>query len=91
MPKTLAGQGFSAILLSRLVSSCFLSDIFVAHEHSFSLLPTSTMKLFLGKSFIVRVKVETSVDKIYELSEVTQALANVAGGGAKGKTILKIS
>lgn len=36
-------------------------------------------------------KIETSVDKIYELSEVNQALAKVAGGGSKGKTILKIS
>ena len=36
-------------------------------------------------------KIETSVDKIYELSEVNQALAKVANGGSKGKTILKIS
>ena len=36
-------------------------------------------------------KIETSVDKIYELSEVNGALAKVAGGGSKGKTILKIS
>ena len=36
-------------------------------------------------------KIETSVDKIYELSEVNEALAKVAGGGSKGKTILKIS
>ena len=36
-------------------------------------------------------KIEASVDKIYELSEVNQALAKVAGGGSKGKTILKIS
>ena len=36
-------------------------------------------------------KIETSVDKIYELSEVNQALAKVAGGGSKGKMILKIS
>ena len=36
-------------------------------------------------------KIETSVDKIFELSEVNGALAKVAGGGSKGKTILKIS
>ena len=36
-------------------------------------------------------KIETSVDKIFELSEVNRALANVAGGGSKGKTTLKIS
>lgn len=36
-------------------------------------------------------KIETSVDKIYDLSEVNEALAKVAGGGSKGKTILKIS
>ena len=36
-------------------------------------------------------KIETSVDKIYELSEVNQALAKVAGRGSKGKTIIKIS
>ena len=36
-------------------------------------------------------KIETSVDKIYDLSEVNAALAKVAGGGSKGKTILKIS
>lgn len=36
-------------------------------------------------------KIETSLDKIYELSEVNQALAKVAGGGSKGKTIIKIS
>lgn len=36
-------------------------------------------------------KIETSVDKIYELSEVNQALAKVAGGGSKGKTVIKIS
>ena len=29
--------------------------------------------------------------KIYDLSEVNQALAKVAGGDSKGKTILKIS
>ena len=33
-------------------------------------------------------KIETSADKIYDLSEVNQALAKVAGGGSKGKTIL---
>ena len=33
-------------------------------------------------------KIETSVDKIYDLSEVNQALAKVAGGGSMGKTIL---
>ncbi len=37
------------------------------------------------------LKIETSVDKIFELSEVNEALAKVAGGGSKGKTILKIS
>lgn len=31
------------------------------------------------------------VDKIYDLSEVNGALAKVAGGGSKGKTILRIS
>ena len=36
-------------------------------------------------------KIETSVDKIFELSEVNRALAKVAEGGSKGKTILKIS
>lgn len=36
-------------------------------------------------------KIETSVDKIFELSEVNIALAKVAEGGSKGKTILKIS
>lgn len=36
-------------------------------------------------------KIETSVDKIYELSEVNRALAKVAGGGSKGKTVIKIS
>lgn len=36
-------------------------------------------------------KIETSVDKIFELSEVNVALANVAEGSSKGKTILKIS
>ena len=36
-------------------------------------------------------KIETSVDKIFELSEINEALAKVAGGGSKGKTILKIS
>ena len=36
-------------------------------------------------------KIGTSVDKIYDLSKVNQALAKVAGGGSKGKTILKIS
>lgn len=36
-------------------------------------------------------KVETSVDSIYELSEVNQALWKIAGGGSKGKTILKIN
>ena len=36
-------------------------------------------------------KIGTSVDKIFELSEVNGALAKVAGGGSKGKTILKIS
>ena len=36
-------------------------------------------------------KIETSVDKIFDLSEVNGALAKVAGGGSKGKTILKIS
>lgn len=36
-------------------------------------------------------KIETSVDQIYDLSEVNGALAKVAGGGSKGKTILKIS
>lgn len=35
-------------------------------------------------------KLETSVDRIYELSQVNQALAKVAGGGSKGKTIIKI-
>ena len=29
--------------------------------------------------------------QIYDLSEVNGALAKVAGGGSKGKTILKIS
>lgn len=36
-------------------------------------------------------KIETSVDKIYDLSEVNGALAKVASGGSKGKTIIKIS
>ena len=36
-------------------------------------------------------KIEMSVDKIYELSEVNGALAKVAGGGSKGKTVIKIS
>ena len=36
-------------------------------------------------------KIETSGDKIYELSEVNQALAKVVGGGSKGKTIIRIS
>ena len=36
-------------------------------------------------------KIDTSVDKIFELSEVNAALAKVSGGGSKGKTILKIS
>ncbi len=36
-------------------------------------------------------KIETSVDKIYDLSEINEALAKVAGGGSKGKTIIKIS
>lgn len=35
-------------------------------------------------------KIEPSVDKIYNLSEVNQALAKVAGRGSKGKTIIKI-
>ena len=34
-------------------------------------------------------KIETSVDKIFELSEVNGALAKVAGGGSKGKRFLK--
>lgn len=36
-------------------------------------------------------KIETSVDKIYDLSEVNQALAKVSARGSKGKTIIKIS
>lgn len=36
-------------------------------------------------------KIETSVDKIYELSEINGALAKVSGRGSKGKTIIKIS
>ena len=36
-------------------------------------------------------RIVTSVDEIFELSEVNGALAKVAGGGSKGKTILKIS
>ena len=36
-------------------------------------------------------KIETSVDKIYDLSEVNEALAKVASGGSKGKTVIKIS
>ena len=36
-------------------------------------------------------KIETSVDKIYDLSEINEALAKVAGGGSKGKTVIKIS
>ena len=36
-------------------------------------------------------KIETSLDKIFELSEVNEALAKVADGGSKGKTIIKIS
>lgn len=36
-------------------------------------------------------KIETSVDKIYDLYEVNQTLAKVAGGGSKGNTIIKIS
>lgn len=35
-------------------------------------------------------KIETSVDTIFGLSQVNQALAKVAGGGSKGKTIIKI-
>ena len=36
-------------------------------------------------------KIETSVDQIYDLSEVNGALAKVASGGSKGKTIHKVS
>lgn len=36
-------------------------------------------------------KIETSVDKVYDLSEINQALAKVAGRNSKGKTIIKIS
>ena len=33
---------------------------------------------------------ETSVDGVFSLDEVDQALQKVASGGSKGKTILKI-
>lgn len=36
-------------------------------------------------------KIKTSVDKIYDLSEVNESLAKVASGGSKRKTIIKIS
>ena len=35
-------------------------------------------------------KIQPSVDKVYRLSEVNQALAKVASGGSKGKTVIKI-
>lgn len=35
-------------------------------------------------------KIQPSVDKVYRLSEVNQALEKVASGGSKGKTVLKI-
>lgn len=35
-------------------------------------------------------KIKTSVDKIYKLSEINQALEKVASKGSKGKTIIKI-
>ena len=36
-------------------------------------------------------KIKTSVDKMYDLSEVNESLAKVARGGSKRKTIIKIS
>ena len=35
-------------------------------------------------------KIQPSVDKVYRLSEVNQALEKVASGGSKGKTVIKI-
>lgn len=35
-------------------------------------------------------KIKTSVDKIYKLSEINQALEKVSSKGSKGKTIIKI-
>ncbi len=34
---------------------------------------------------------ETAVDEVFDLGDVNRALKKVASGGAKGKTILKIS
>ena len=35
-------------------------------------------------------RLETSVDEVYSLSEVNKALAKVASGGSKGKTVIKM-
>jgi NADPH:quinone reductase-like Zn-dependent oxidoreductase len=36
-------------------------------------------------------KIEASVDGVFELADVNAAMAKVAGGGSKGKTILRIA
>ena len=35
--------------------------------------------------------IQPSIDEIYELKDVNEALKKVANGGSKGKTLLKIS
>lgn len=38
-----------------------------------------------------RKPIAASVDEVFRLEEVNKALKNAAGGGSKGKTILRIS
>lgn len=43
-----------------------------------------------GKGILEERQVQASVDGIYSLADVNAAMAKVAAGGSRGKTVLRI-